>query len=437
MGLRILLVSDYYPPFIGGAHRQTHLLGQELQARGHTVRVATTWSPGLPENEDDCGVKVHRLRQLRTLVPLFSRTPRGKLTQRHQPPFADPVTVWQLRRLIGDLQPDVVHAYGWFCYSAAAALLGTDIPLLITGRDYAYSCATRTMVYKGREQCSGPAPRKCIECASQLYGAPKGLTATLGVLLGRPLLKRKMTGVHSISNYVQHIIERDFIGSHRPPALPLSVIPSFREDQAEPGIDGSEVQKYVDRLPEEPYILFVGALRVVKGIKQLLEAYERLSSPPPLVLIGTVEFDTPKKFPPGVVVLERLPHPAVMRAWERSMFGVFPSLLPEPLGSVVYEGMSVGKAVIGTTTGGHTDMIVPGETGLLVPAGDVDALARAMQLLIDNSELRERLGRGANERAKLFTASHIVPRFEQVYRQLVVRKPGWVNEDDTLPLGQR
>jgi len=436
MGLRILLVSDYYPPFIGGAHRQTHLLGKELHARGHDVSVATTWSPGLPETEDYDGVKVHRLKQLRTLISR-ARAPRGYLAQKHQPPFADPVTVWQLHRLIGKLQPDVVHAYGWFSYSAAAALLGTDIPLLITGRDYAYTCATRTMLYKGREQCSGPAPLKCLECSSQLYGVPKGWIATIGVLLGRPLLKHKIRGVHSISNYVQHIIERDFVGNHGPNSLPFSVIPSFREDQDESGVDECNIQTYVDRLPDEPFILFVGALRVVKGIKQLSQAYERLSSPPRLVLIGTREFDTPKSFPPGVVVLERFPHAAVMRAWERSLFGVFPSLLPEPLGSVVYEGMSMGKAVIGTTPGGHSDMIAPGETGLLVPAGDVEALTGAMQLLIDDSELRERLGRGARERAKLFTASKIVPRFEQVYRHLVVRKPGWINEDDTLPLGQR
>ena len=47
--MKILLVSDSYPPFIGGAHRQTQLLGQELHRRGHQVSVATVWSRGLPE----------------------------------------------------------------------------------------------------------------------------------------------------------------------------------------------------------------------------------------------------------------------------------------------------------------------------------------------------------------------------------------------------
>ena len=109
MSLKILLVSDHYPPFIGGAHRQTQLLAQELHQRGHEVSVATVWSGGLAETEDDHGVRVFRLKQLRTLWRGFVRDKH----QRHQPPFPDPITVAGLRRLIKRLRPDVVHAYGW------------------------------------------------------------------------------------------------------------------------------------------------------------------------------------------------------------------------------------------------------------------------------------------------------------------------------------
>src|SRR5205823_1014573 len=98
----------------------------------------------------------------------------------------------------------------------------------------------------------------------------------------------------------------------------------------------------------------------------LLAAYERLVDPPPLVLIGTKEPDTPP-IPAHVRVLLDVPHEAVMLAWRRCLFGVLPSLLPEPLGTVACEAMSCGKAVVGTTPGGHTDLLVPGETGLVVP----------------------------------------------------------------------
>ncbi len=422
MGLRILLVSDHYPPFIGGAHRQSQLLAQELQRRGHEVSVVTAWHGGLPDEEEEGGVRVFRLKQLRTWLPWLVRDRK----QRHQPPFPDPITIVGLRRLIKRLQPDVIHAYGWFTYSTAVALFGLDIPLLISGRDYGYNCATRTLVYKGERICSGPVLHKCLGCAAALYGTPKGWTAALGVLIGRSLLKRKVRGIHSISTYVQEIIRRDLSGdwlrnqSTTNKAIAEVIIPSFREDDSNQCYgDDPRNQAYIDRLPAEKYILYVGALRRIKGVNQLLAAYTRLVSPPPLVLIGTFEHDSPREFPPGVMVLPNFPHDAVMAAWERSLFGVFPSLLAEPLGSVVYEGMSRGKAVIGTTPGGHTDMIVHGETGLLVPSGDVDALAEAMAKLIEEAELRERLGTAAKERAKQFTAAVAVPEFERFYQHVI------------------
>jgi glycosyltransferase involved in cell wall biosynthesis len=418
MGLRILLASDHYPPFIGGAHRQTQLLAHELQHGGHTVNVVTVWSGGLPEEEDDAGVHVYRLKQLRTSLRWLVRDE----TQRHQPPFPDPITTYQLRRIIRNFRPDVVHTYGWFSYSCAAALLGLNIPLLMSARDYGYGCATRTLVCQGEEACSGPALRKCLDCAADLYGTPKGWVAVLGVLAGRRLLKRKVAGIHSISQYVQDITRRDFLKGQ---TIAEAIIPSFQKDDtgSRAGSDRG-TQEYLDQLPSKKYILYVGALRRVKGVNQLLEAYTRLASPPPLVLIGTLESDSPREFPRGVVVLQNFSHRAVMAAWDRCLFGVFPSLWPEPLGSVVYEGMSRGKAVIGTMPGGHTDMIADGETGLLVPSGDVDALTRAMTSLIEHDELRERLGAAARERAKLFTAGVAVPQFERFYQLLIDKSTG-------------
>jgi glycosyltransferase involved in cell wall biosynthesis len=149
-----------------------------------------------------------------------------------------------------------------------------------------------------------------------------------------------------------------------------------------------------------------------------MAAYQRLTAPPPLVLMGPVTTDTPTEYPPGVTVLHSVPHATVMAAWERALFGVAPSILPEPFGNVVHEAMSKGKAMIGTAPSGMTDMIADGKTGLLVPPGDVGTLARAMQRLIDDGALRERLGRAARERAQLFTADAVMPRFEELYQEL-------------------
>ena len=365
---------------------------------GSTVKVATVWHGGFPQVEELAGIQVHRLKQLRTWgfwVPADRK-------HRYQPPYPDPVTIIGLRRLIDEFQPDVIHSYGWISYSCAVALAGKHIPLLLSARDYGYFCANQTLVMGGQQVCSGPAFAKCMSCAAQHYGPARGWVAAASIWLGRGLLKRKATGLHSISAYVQQVHHRHLWDADASrPALVEAIIPSFREDdpQSQPaGLDKIS-QGYVDQLPERPFILFVGALRQVKGVQQLLDAYQQLIAPPPLVLIGTREVDSPTLFPPDVTVLHNFPHPAVMEAWQRSLFGVIPSLWPEPLGSVVYEGMSKGKAMIGTTPGGHTDMIVSGQTGLLVPAGDVTALAAAMQRLIDNPQLSQQYGQAGFERA--------------------------------------
>lgn len=413
----ILLVSDSYAPLIGGATQAMQRLAEQLCSRGHKVTVITAWQRGAPAMEDDREITIHRVRDLLSRVRWLSSNPH-----RHTPPpFPDLEATWRIRSIITQVQPDVVYAYGWLSYSCAAALLGKRTPLIISARDYGNICALRTLMRQGRI-CDGPAPRKCLACASSFYGAPKGTLAVAGVLSGRALLRRKIRGLHSCSHYMQAIMRRYLLRKH---SLPLAhgdhlapdyVIPDFRDDSR----DGVVDQTLLDRLPTTPYILFVGALRVVKGIMPLLAAYERLPAPPPLVLIGTRHSDTPTAFPSGVTVLYDVPHGTVMAAWERSLFGVAPSILPEPLGNVVHEAMSKGKAMIGSTAGGMTDMIVEGETGLLILPGDVDMLAAAMRRLIDDGPLRERMGRAGRERALQFTAEAVMPRFEALFDAALV-----------------
>ncbi len=415
--MRIILATDHFPPFIGGAHRQARLLAGAMAERGHEVTVVTPWHGGRPAEEREAGFAVRRVRQLRTVLPGLVRDER----QRHQPPFPDPVTVRDLRRVIAEAEPDLIHSYGWMTFSVAAALGRRQIPLLVSARDYGYFCATRTLLRKGAP-CSGPGPLKCIACTGEYYGRPKGWFAALGVYACKPLLKRKMTGLHSVSSYVQEVTVRelDLEGERE---LFEVTIPSFQtEAPLEPIAEPERLSPWLERLPSEPFILFVGAFRKVKGLETLFEAYRQLADPPPLVLMGTFERDSPAEFPPEAVVLTDVPHDAVMAAWDRAMFGVMPSLWPEPLGSTVVEGMLRGRPVIGTSIGGHTDMLDEG-TGVLVPQGDVAALRGAMEGLIGDPKRREALGAAAAERAQDFVAASVLPRFEQAYEAVAARGP--------------
>jgi glycosyltransferase involved in cell wall biosynthesis len=386
-----------------------------LTRSGHEVNVATVWHPSQPAEQSTAGVRIYRIKQFRSGLPGAQRD----LRERHSPPFPDPVTVLGLWRLVRRFQPDLVHSNGWITYSMAVALWGRSIPLVLSGRDYGYSCATQTMLYQN-QLCTGPRLMKCLNCAAHYYGRPKGVMTALGVKLSQSILRQKVNGLHSVSAFVQNVFERDLFGLDHSnlernggPILER-VIPSFLLDTDQSLPD----PEFGRRLPGTPFILFVGSLQLRKGLVPLMAAYGRLASPPPLVVIGYEAWGMLDHYPPGVIVLKNIPHADVMRAWRQCLFGVIPSVWPDPSPGVIREAMSQGKAVISTRIGGVPEMLRHGETGLLVPPGDAQALAEAMQRLIADGDLRNHLGQAAREQSARYSASVVMPQFEQLYNTL-------------------
>jgi len=419
--LRVLMATDWYPPYIGGAERQTELLSKELVQRGHAVTVATTWSDRAPDREDDQGVQVYRLKGWSTYVPFLFRDANWK---RPHPPLPDPGIALALRALIRRTRPDVVQATGWIAYSAAVALLGSRTPLVISWREYGYTCAQRSLFRNNQQPCDGPSPLKCLQCGIHIYGWAKGIAMVGSNYAGRPLLAKKVTRSHAISSYVRNVVERDLLhGNIDSPFPKVTLIPDFvvtnpaGRGANDPG--DAAVAAYIARLPRQPFILFVGQLQENKGIFKLLEAYQRLAPAPPLVLMGAIGPGSPAQLPANVTLIENVPNAAVMAAWERCLFGVAPSIWAETFCTVITEAMSRGKAMIASALGGPMDLIEPERTGLLVQPGNVAALAAAMQRLIDDPALTERLGAAARERVKRFTPEVVIPRFEAMYYDLV------------------
>jgi glycosyltransferase involved in cell wall biosynthesis len=74
---------------------------------------------------------------------------------------------------------------------------------------------------------------------------------------------------------------------------------------------------------------------------------------------------------------------------------VLPSRKPEPFGRVTVEAMTQGRAVIATNHGGTVELIEDGITGILVPPSDPKSLAAAIELLLDDQPLREKMGQAA------------------------------------------
>ncbi|MFG3616229.1 glycosyltransferase family 4 protein [Nocardia sp. NPDC047654] len=90
------------------------------------------------------------------------------------------------------------------------------------------------------------------------------------------------------------------------------------------------------------------------------------------------------------------------------------SVLPEPFGQVVVEGMAAGCAVIATVPGGPAEIIADGRTGRLVPAGDEAALTTALTELLGDPAARARIAAAGADRARDFdigSTARVVTRF--------------------------
>lgn len=87
----------------------------------------------------------------------------------------------------------------------------------------------------------------------------------------------------------------------------------------------------------------------------------------------------------------------------------------------ILEAMSFACPSVATHVGGIPELVQDGETGLLVPSGDVDGLTQAVEKLLNNPSYRKELGQKAQSSAKQnFSARQIVPRYESLYRQQLI-----------------
>ena len=406
--MKILMITDFYPPALGGLETATRNLSVALADRGHDVHVATIQTDGLPSYDEDGAVHVHRIRCTTQRLPML-------FSQRRpwSPPLPDPEATASLARVSRDIRPDVVHGHDWLARSFLPLKPALRVPLVMSLHYYTLSCAKKNLMYKAA-QCSGPKLVKCIRCGSVHYGNAKGPAVVIANFALAAAERAAVDIFLPVS--VATAAGNGLIGS----SYSYEVVPNIVLD---PPSLSTQSRLLIDQLPAGEFVLFVGDLRKDKGIEVLLEAYGALSAPPPLVLIGKVWRETPA-LPREVTLLTDWPNEAVREAQRRCLTLVAPSIWSEPFGLVVPEAMSAGRPVIASNVGGLRDLVEDGVNGLLVPPGNSRALSAALARLIANSDLRDELGRNAARAARRFRGEQVVPRFERIYERLVAASLG-------------
>lgn len=406
--MRILMLAQFYPPTIGGEERHVRNLAIALAERGHDVSVATLLHGDAPTQEIDRGVRVHRIHgTMQRVNMLFSDDGR-----QYAPPFPDPELLLALRQILLAEQPDIIHAHNWIIHSVTPLKAWSKAKLVITLHDYSLVCVQKRLTYHN-EDCTGPALTKCIECATEFYGMLKGVPSVLTNWLGGKLENQAVDMFLPVS---QAVADGTCLATRR---VPYKIIPNFvPDDVSDECCDSNPV---LEQLPQGKFILFVGDVKRDKGVGVLLQAYTELQSHVPLVIIGRLCNDVSVPVPANVLILPGWPHDAVMTAWSRCTLAVVPSIWHDPCPTVAMEAMAVGRPVIASRIGGLSDIVKDGETGMLVPPGDVQALRMAMQMLLDDTERRERMGAMAKQRVADFQAKTVVTRIEQVYQEVAAR----------------
>ena len=261
--------------------------------------------------------------------------------------------------------------------------------------------------------------------AAMLYGIPHVMTMhSLEAL--RPWKAEQLGGGYTLSTWCERTsaasaaavvavsdgMKVDILSAY--PEIPAERVRVIRNgidtDEYRPDPQTGVLARYgVD--PGRPYVIFVGRITRQKGVPVLLRAASRLIGEAQLVLLAGAA-DTPEQLAEvtelvdglrtsrsGVIwIPEMLPKPEVIQLLTHATVFACPSIY-EPLGIVNLEAMACGTAVVGSRTGGIPEVVADGETGLLVPVGEPEPLADALNVLLRDPDRAEAMGQAGRKRA--------------------------------------
>jgi glycogen(starch) synthase len=397
-GLRILMLSWEYPPVIvGGLGRHVQALSHALAAAGHDVTVVTRHALGSPAEEYQQGVRVVRAPEDPPLFPLSTPTLLAWAMA-----FNHALTRAALRAAETQ-EYDVVHCHDWLVTHAGVTLAEhLDRPLV----------ATVHSTEAGRHQGWLPAEmNRCIHSVEYWLGhrAPRVITCS-------QYMRCEVTKILDL------------------PAGQVSVVPNGVEPrvwQARPQAVAAARARFAG---EGPLLAYAGRLVYEKGVQDLLAALPELRHQYPglrMVIAGDGPYrgelqETARRDHLHRAVSftgflgEELP--AVLGAADAL---VVPSIY-EPFGMVALEGAAAGVPLAVAATGGLTEIVEPGVTGVTFPAGNPEAIAAAVHTILSDDAAAGQLVRRARRLVRQrFGWGKIAGQTAEVYRSAISAAPAF------------
>ena len=285
-------------------------------------------------------------------------------------------TIWsrraasRLRRLLHEVKPDLVHFHNTFPLISPAAYVTcrrAGVPVVQTLHNYRLICPG-ALLFRDGHPCEDCLPRVGAAWPGVLhacYRNSRPQTAVVAAMLAVHRLRQTWTRDVSIYIALTDFARGKFIAGGLP-AAKIVVKPNFVAP--DPGMEPAE----------KGYFLFVGRLSPEKGVETLLRAWTRETIRVPLRIVGSGPLEAQVRAAaagsPFISYLGQLERAAVFQQMRSAHALVFPSEWYEALPVTLLEAFACGLPVIAADRGAAGEIVRQGQTGLLFPAGDDQAL---------------------------------------------------------------
>jgi glycosyltransferase involved in cell wall biosynthesis len=414
--LRILLVTDSFPPNCGGSGWSTYELARGLRSRGHAVSVVQP-RPRQPAD----GARTYEGFTVDEVAAQAPRVPFVRNYFKNERLWA--MLADRLETRLAAEPVDVIHAqHVLTTVPAVEAGRRTATPVVATVRDYWPVCYWSDLIYSHAsdalcEACSAGNMRRCLRGRAGMAG----VGAWPLVPYMRANLRRKREGLAGAAAVVavSSVIADDLRA--RAPELGAT-----RVEQIPNPVDIAGIRMSADARPrplDGPYALYVGKLEPNKGAGLLVDVAVEAGLRMPLIAVGDgrLRADLERRAANGSGIDLRvqgwLPREQVLAWMRHATLLVFPSKGPESLSRVLLEGAALGVPVAAMDTGGTRDIVIHEQTGLL--SSDGAGLARDVRRIAGDPDLARRLAQQATAHVeRTFDAAAVLTRIEALYESV-------------------